>query len=164
MIFRVPVKHPSLSPSLTKRLKIHCWQSFTISQGSSWWLTGYSALSTRLGLLNLVASFLMSRWVQEKDQTWAQTDEHQIAHHSGDALLSNLKYSLLLHHPSGIEATPFFSSPSIFTEFSFFSVERYYSSLTFCIKSCLYPAPFQAVSRLYGSGTPPYPILPFRSP
>lgn len=87
----------SLSPSLTKRLKIYCWQSFTISQGSSWCLTGYSALSTRLGLLNLVASFLMSSWVQEKDQTWALTDEHQIAHHSG--WCSSFKPEIFLASP-----------------------------------------------------------------
>lgn len=163
MVFCLLGKHPSLPPSLTKRLKIYCWQSFTISQGSSCWLTDYSALNTRLGLLNLAASFLMSSWVQEKYQTWPPTDDHQIAHHSRDALLSNLKYLLLLHHPSVIVATPFLSSSSIFTEFNFLSVERYYSSLTFCIKSYLYPAPFQAVSWLHGWGIPPYSSLPFRS-
>lgn len=59
--FNLLDKHPTLSPSLTR----YCWQSFTMFQGSSWWLSGYSALSAHLGLLNLVASFLMISWVQK---------------------------------------------------------------------------------------------------
>lgn len=100
----------------------------------------------------------------KKYQAWPLTDAQQTSHHCGDALLSNLKYLLLLCHPSVIPAAPFLSSPRIFTEFHFLSVEMYYVSLTFCIKSCPYPTLFQAVSWLCGWGTPPYPILPFWSP
>lgn len=167
MIFHLLDKHPLLSASLTRRLNVYCWQSFVMSQGSSWWLSGYcgySALSAHLGLLNLVASFLMSSWVQKKYQTWSLTDTQQTSYLYVDALLSNLKCLLLLCHPSVIPATPFLSSPRIFTEFYFLSVEMYYVSLTFCIKSCPYPTLFQSVSWLCGWGTPPYPILSFWSP
>lgn len=157
MIFRLLGKDPSSFPSMTEMLKICCWQYLLYPRGPH--ADCSSALNTHLGLQNLIASFLMGCWVQDKYPTWPLTLDHQIALWRSS---SKPEISVAFPPSSGNNSNslPFITSNS--TEFSFLLVEKYYSSLSIMlnpafIQPCLQPVELRGP-------TSPFPILHPGSP